>query len=106
MSSSCAKVRTSEYLDVDSVMNVETDEIRFIVHPDMSREEIQRYLENVYGIDDIEAVNVKNFAGEPYRNEIGAIKQTPPYKMAYVKVENPVSLQIKQVKGTEDQQES
>ena len=89
-------------LDVDSVVNEETTLVRFIVDPEMSRQEIMHYLENIYGIDDIKHVTTKNYAGTTYKNELGAIKQQPAYKVAYVRLEHPVKLELKTVKGVED----
>ena len=89
-------------LDLDSVINEETQVVQFIVDPEMSREEITHYLENVYGIDDIQHVAVKNYAGNTWKNELGAIKQQPPYKVAFVHLDHPVKLDLKAVKGVED----
>lgn len=89
-------------LDMDSVINQETNVVQFVVEPEMSREEVTHYLENIYGIDDIKHVAVKNYAGTVYKNEMGAIKQQPAYKVAYVTLEHPVKLDLRAVKGVED----
>lgn len=89
-------------LVLDSVLNNETMEPKFHFPPDMSKQEIQNYLQNIHGFDNIDSVETRNFAGLRYKNEVGAIKQLDHYKEAVVTLDSPVVVELKQVKETAD----
>eukprot|EP00796_Vickermania_ingenoplastis_P003834 gene3834-2714_t len=73
---------------LDSVLNQETTRPVFQVPQNMSRQEISNYLRNIYGIDNV--------------NEVGTIKNLPDFKIAVVELDVPVSVEFKQIKGSED----
>lgn len=89
-------------LIVDSVLNNETTDPTFLFPPNMSREEIANYLKNVYGMDNIVHVIVRNMPHRKYKNEVGTIKLTPGLKQATVILDTPVKIDFKAIKGTED----
>lgn len=89
-------------LVLDSVLNQETTRPVFQVHPSMSRQEITNYLRNIYGLDNIVHVAVRNLRGRRLKNEVGAIKTLPDYKLAIVELDTPVIIEMKQIKGSED----
>lgn len=89
-------------LMVDSVLNNETHAPMFAFPPDVSREEITNYLRNIYGIDSIVGIGVRNVAGRRFKNEVGKIKMLPEQKIATVILDTPVIVDFKQIKGTDD----
>ncbi|KAH8619110.1 hypothetical protein ERJ75_000213500 [Trypanosoma vivax] len=68
----------------------------------MSKEELANYLRNIYGIDNIVGIQARNMSGRRYKNEVGAIRRMNDYKLAIVELDSPVSVELKQIKGTED----
>lgn len=89
-------------LVLDSVLNQETTHPVFHVPQDMSRKEIMHYLRNIYGIDNVVRIGIRNMRGRRFKNEVGAIKSLPDYKVAVVELDTPVSIEFKQIKGSED----
>lgn len=89
-------------LVLDSVINNETTRPMFLCPPSMSRRELTSYLRNIYGIDNVARIDVRNFQGKKYKNELGQIKQLPSVKSAIVTLDSPVSIDLKAIKGTED----
>lgn len=57
---------------------------------------------NIYGIDNIIAIHTHNIHGSQFKNEVGKIKKLPDYKLATVELDSPVTIEFKQIKGTED----
>ncbi|RNF20135.1 putative protein kinase [Trypanosoma conorhini] len=93
-------------LVLDSVLNRETTRPVFYVPSDMSRAELVNYLKNIYGIDNVVRIQVRNARGRRYKNELGEIKAMDDYKIAVVELDSPVSVDFKQIKGTEDTPDS
>lgn len=93
-------------LVLDSVLNNETTRPVFYIPCDMSRAELANYLRNIYGIDNIVQITVRNSRGRRYKNEVGEIKAMDDYKVAVVQLDSPVSVDFKQIKGTEDTPDS
>ena len=89
-------------LILDSVINNDTDTPIFIVPSDMSKAEIANYLRNLYNVENIVNITTKNVTGRRYKNEIGAIRHTGQQKLAFVKLDSPVKIELKQIKGTDD----
>ncbi|KAH9586560.1 Ribosomal protein L25/L23 [Trypanosoma melophagium] len=87
---------------LDSVLNNETTRPVFLIPCDMSRVELANYLKNIYGVDNIVRIQVRNMRGRRYKNEVGEIKAMDDYKVAVVELDSPVSVEFKQIKGTED----
>jgi large subunit ribosomal protein L23 len=89
-------------LVLDSVLNNETTTPQFVFPCEMSKQEIVNYLRNIYGIENIVSVQVRNVSGRRWKNELGFIRQAPDTKLATVMLDAPVKIDFKQVKGTED----
>lgn len=89
-------------LVLDSVLNQETTRPVFQVPQSMSRQEIIHYLRNIYGIDNVVRIGIRNVRGKRFKNEVGAIKSLPDYKVAVVELDTPVVIEMKQIKGSED----
>jgi len=89
-------------LVLDSVLNQETTRPVFHIPQDMSKQELVLYLRNLYQIDNVVRISVRNARGRRFKNEVGTIKQLPDYKIAVVELDTPVSIDFKQIKGTED----
>lgn len=89
-------------LVLDSVLNSETTRPVFHIPQDMSRRELINYLKNVYNIDNVVHVMVRNKRGRRFKNEVGMIKTLPDYKVAVVTLDAPVTIELKQIKGTDD----
>lgn len=89
-------------LVIDSVLNNETTRPVFQIPQDMSREELVNYLRNIYQIDNIVEISVRNMRGKRYKNEVGTIKQLPDVKIATVSLDAPIVIDFKQIKGTEE----
>ncbi|CCW70900.1 unnamed protein product [Phytomonas sp. Hart1] len=89
-------------LVLDSVLNRETMRPVFHIPQDMSKQELVNYLKNLYDIDPIVRVQVRNKRGRRFKNEVGQIKSLPDYKVAVVELDSPVKIEIKQIKGSED----
>lgn len=89
-------------LVLDSVLNQETTRPVFHVPQSMSRQEIIHYLRNIYGIDNVVRIGIRNIRGKRFKNEVGAIKSLPDYKVAVVELDTPVTIEMKQIKGSED----
>nr|CCC94698.1 conserved hypothetical protein [Trypanosoma congolense IL3000] len=87
---------------LDSVLNNETKHPVFQIPCDMSKVELVNYLRNIYGIDNVVRVQVRNRRGRRYKNEVGEIRMLNDYKLAVVELDTPVSVELKQIKGTED----
>nr|6YXX_AX Chain AX, uL23m [Trypanosoma brucei brucei]6YXY_AX Chain AX, uL23m [Trypanosoma brucei brucei] len=87
---------------LDSVLNNETKRPVFQIPCSMSKVELVNYLKNIYGIDNVVRVEVRNRRGRRYKNEVGEIKMMDDYKVAVVELDTPVSVELKQIKGTED----
>lgn len=92
-------------LQIDSVLNNETRTPVFSFPCDMSKQEIRNYLRNIYGIDNIEKVETRNSNGQRYKNELGMIRMTLPFKRATVTLDAPVVIELKTVKETSDARE-
>lgn len=89
-------------LVLDSVLNQETTRPVFHVPQSMSRREIINYLRNIYGIDNVVRIGIRNVRGKRFKNEVGSIKSLPDYKVAVVELDTPVVIEMKQIKGSED----
>ncbi|KAG5476957.1 hypothetical protein LSCM1_05291 [Leishmania martiniquensis] len=89
-------------LVLDSVLNNETTRPVFHIPQDMSKQELVNYLRNIYNIDNVVRISVRNMRGRRFKNEVGEIKSLPDYKVAVVELDSPVSVVFKQIKGTED----
>lgn len=89
-------------LVLDSVLNNETMRPVFQIPQDMSKQELVNYLKNIYSIDNVVRISVRNMRGRRFKNEVGQIKTYPDYKVAVVELDGPVSIELKQIKGTED----
>lgn len=89
-------------LVLDSVLNNETTRPVFHIPQDMSKQELVNYLKNIYNIDNVVRIGVRNMRGKRFKNEVGQIKAMPDYKVAVVELDAPVSIEFKQIKGTED----
>lgn len=89
-------------LVLDSVLNNETVTPRFVFPCEVSKEEIRNYLRNVYGLENIVSLSVRNVSGRRWKNELGYIRQSPQMKIATVLLDAPVKIDFKQVKGQED----
>ncbi|AYU79424.1 hypothetical protein LdCL_250014500 [Leishmania donovani] len=89
-------------LVLDSVLNNETTRPIFHIPQDMSKQELVNYLKNIYNIDNVVRISVRNMRGRRFKNEVGEIKSLPDYKVAVVELDSPVSIVFKQIKGTED----
>lgn len=89
-------------LVLDSVLNNETTRPVFHIPQDMSKQELVNYLKNIYGIDNVVRISVRNVRGKRFKNEVGMIKTLPDYKIAVVELDSPVVVEFKQIKGTED----
>lgn len=93
---------TEVRLVLDSVLNNETTRPVFQIPQDMSKQELVNYLKNIYNVDNIVRISVRNVRGRRFKNEVGAIKVMPDYKVAVVELDSPVVVEFKQIKGTED----
>ena len=89
-------------LVIDSVLNSETTKPIFQFPCSMSKREISNYLTQLYGLDNIVQVHVRNHRGKFFKNELGIIKTLPDYKEAVVVLDTPVRVDLKVVKATED----
>ncbi|EPY42757.1 hypothetical protein AGDE_01166 [Angomonas deanei] len=89
-------------LVLDSVLNNETTRPVFTIPQDMSKQELANYLKNIYNIDNIAQIGVRNVRGKRFKNEVGTIKSHPDYKTAVVELDSPVVVEFKHIKGTED----
>ncbi|KPI88334.1 hypothetical protein ABL78_2573 [Leptomonas seymouri] len=89
-------------LVLDSVLNNETTYPVFHIPQNMSKQELVNYLKHLYHIDNVVRISVRNVRGKRFKNEVGQIKSMPDYKVAVVELDAPVSIELKQFKGTED----
>jgi large subunit ribosomal protein L23 len=93
---------TEVHLILDSVINNETDTPIFTVPSNMSKAEIANYLKNIYNVENIVHISTKNISGQRYKNEIGVIRITPQQKLAFVRLDSPVTIRLNQIKGSDD----
>eukprot|EP00759_Apiculatamorpha_spiralis_P058308 PhF_6_TR9172/c0_g1_i1/m.14279 len=91
-------------LVLDSVLNTPNHLPMFLFPPDVSRPEIKAYLQNLYGINGIRKIYVRNFSGTRYKNELGSIRKKDAQKAVWVMLEQPVHVQHKSVKEDADKE--
>ncbi|KAJ9469922.1 hypothetical protein DIPPA_18072 [Diplonema papillatum] len=81
-------------LEIHSVL-YPTTLVVFRTPPQLSESEIKNYLENMYGINTIQEINLQYRRGDRWMDQFGRRWKHPDYMRCYVYLSKPVHIQVK-----------